>query len=111
MNDDVESKKKELKERLESDLYVDRYSSFRESVELINKALESFNINYQYTYNEFCSDFTNECLKYIDEHPKVDMTDPQQMMVYTFPIVMSIVDRAKNKYGIKDDKSNSTPIE
>jgi hypothetical protein len=103
MDEDLEKKKKEIKDKLENELYVERYSTFRESVELINAALDSFGINYQYTYNVFCKDFTSECLNYIDKHPNVDMTDPRQMMTYTFPIVMSIVENVKNKYGLIDE--------
>ena len=101
MIDDIEERKKDLKEKLEVDLYVDRYSTFKESVELINQALETFNVNYQYLYNEFCVEFTNECLKYLDDHPDADMLDPGYMMVYTMPIVMNMINNAKNKYGFK----------
>lgn len=96
---DVEKQKREIKLKLENELYVDRYDSFKESVFLINEALKSFNINYQYSYDEFCADFTQECLKYIDEHPTVDMTAPKEMMLYTLPIVMAIIENTKNKYG------------
>jgi hypothetical protein len=100
MDESVEKKKKDLREKLENELYVDRYDTFKESVELLNAALKSFNINYQYSYDEFCVDFTNQCLKYIDDHPSADMSDPRQMMVYTLPIIMSIVEEAKNTHGL-----------
>jgi hypothetical protein len=111
MNEDIESVKMEIKQKLENDLYVDRYSTFKESVALINQALTSFNINYQYTYNEFCSDFTNECLNYIEQNPTVDLTDPRQLMIHTLPMILSIVDKAKNKYGFRNDNSNSENTE
>jgi len=103
---EIELKKKNVKEKLENELYVDRYNTFKESVELINTALDIFKIDYHFTYNDFCSEFTNECLNYIDEHPTVDMLDTRQMMVYAFPIIMSIINNAKNKHELKNDQSN-----
>lgn len=108
--DEIEERKKELRHKLENDLYVDRYSTFKESVALINEALKSFEINYEYTYNEFCSDYTDHCLKYMDEHPHVDLNDPSQIMIHTLPILLVMIDDLKNKYGY-NDKSNSENTE
>jgi len=99
--EDLELRKKEFKDRLTNELFIERYDSFKESIILINMALESFRIDYQYTYDQFCIDYTNECMEYMDNHPDVDMMDPTQLYFYTLPIVMSIVEKAKNKYGIK----------
>jgi len=41
-------------------------------------------------------------MNYIDNHPGVNMLAPKEMMLYTLPIVMTIVDNAKNKYGTND---------
>ena len=98
---DLESRKRELKEKLENELYVDRYSTFKECVDLINGALDTFKINYNYTYNEFCAEFTEECLNYMDTHPNADMNDTRQMMIYIFPMIMSMLEKSKNKYGLK----------
>lgn len=94
---DLEDKKKFIKETLEKDLYVNRYETFKESVFLINEALKSFDINYEYTYDQFCVDFTEECLNYQENNPNIDMRDPEQMLFYTFPIVISIIEKAKIK--------------
>lgn len=99
---DIEFKKKELKDKLENELYVEKYSTFKNSIFLINEALKSFNINYQYTYDTFCADFTYECLKYQDENPNVDMTSATEIMLYIYPIIISIIDKTKNKYGTND---------
>lgn len=98
MNDDIEKRKKELQIKLESELYVDRYDTFKQSVLLINKALIYFNIEFEYTYDVFCADFTEECLKYMDDHPDIDMMDPNEMITSVFPIVMSMIKNVKNKY-------------
>lgn len=102
--EEIEIKKKELKDKLENSLYVERYDTFKESVELINLSLISFRINHQYNYNEFCSEFTEACLEYVEKHPDVDMTDAKQIIIYTLPIVMSIVEKAKNKYGLINEE-------
>lgn len=108
---DIEERKRELKQKLENDLYVDRYSSFKESVYLINEALKAFDINYEYTYNQFCSDYTDNCMRYMDEHPQVDLNDPGQIMVHTLPILLVMIDDLKNKYGLKNDKLYSENTE
>jgi hypothetical protein len=100
MGNDTLKQKQEIRSKLESELYVERYDTFKESVKMINMALQAFNVNYQYVYDDFCTDFTNECVNYIDEHPDVDMRDPGQMSIYTLPIIMSMVENVKNKYGL-----------
>jgi hypothetical protein len=101
--ENLEERKKEFKERLTNELFIERYDTFKQSISLINMALENFRVNYQYTYDQFCIDFTNESMEYMDKHPEVDMMDPMQLYFYTLPIVMSIIDKAKNKYGIKNE--------
>lgn len=96
---DIQIKKKELKDKLENELYVDTYSTFKNSISLINEALKSFDINYQYTYDKFCIDFTEECLLYQDEHPNVNMTSSIEIMLYIYPIVISIINKKKKEYG------------
>jgi len=103
VDEDIESKKEKFKDRLINELFVERHSTFKESVELINMALSEFKINYQYSYDDFCTDYLKECLNYMDVNPDVDMMNPNQLATHTLPIVLSIVDRIKNEYGIIND--------
>lgn len=100
MENDINKHKEEVRLKLESELYVESYETFKQSVEMLNLALESFGINHKYDYDGFCTAFTNECLEYIDTHPGINMLDPTQISFYTLPIILSIVEKAKNKYGL-----------
>lgn len=99
--EDLEERKKEFKERLINELFIERYSSFKESLSLINEALDNININHQYNYDEFCTDYTEACLEFMDKHIHVDMMDPKQIHFYTLPILINILEKVKNKYGLK----------
>lgn len=101
MENEINKHKEELRLKLETELYVEKYDTFKQSVEMLNLALDSFGINYNYNYNEFCEAFTNECMEYIDNHPNVNLLDPIQISVYTLPIILSMVEKTKNKYGLK----------
>jgi len=101
-DNNIEERKKEFKERITNELFVERYDSFKESISLINLALSNYNINYQYTYDQFCSDYIDECIDYMDKHPNVDMMDAKQLYFYTLPIIISIIDKAKNNHGFKN---------
>jgi len=98
MKNNILEHKQDVKFKLESELYVEGYGLFKNSVELINLALECFGINHQYDYDEFCTDFTIECLEYIDKHPNINLLDPEQMSYYTLPIILSLIEKVKNKH-------------
>lgn len=100
---EIEKRKNEIRERLFNDLFVDRYDDFKESVKMINKAFESFNINYQYDYNTFCRDFAEETMIYIEDNPDVDLTQYKEMFMSTPIIVSSLVRKIKDKYGFKNN--------
>jgi len=91
----VEERKIELKDKLENELYVERFFSFKESLNTINNVFNCFNIKFQYDYNGFCSDFTKECLDYLEKNPDIDMTSPKEMMMCTFPIFLSMIEKKK----------------
>jgi len=100
---EIEKRKQEIKDRLFNDLFVEKYDDFKESVKMINKAFEAFDINYQYDYNTFCKDFTDETMLYIDENPEVDITSYKEMFMSTPIIVSSLIKKIKDKYGFKND--------
>lgn len=106
MGEDLENKKRDLKHKLENELYVERYDTFKESVILLNEALVDIGINYTYTYDVFCSDFTSQCLKYLEQYPDVDLTDAEHVVLHTLKIVMLMIDVAKNK-TVKYDRIDS----
>lgn len=95
--EEFEERKKEFKERIETELFVERYDTFKESVVLINEALKMLKINYQYSYDEFCSEYVEQCLLYMDKHPNIDMMDAKQLYFYTLPIIISLLVKAKNE--------------
>ena len=87
----LEDRKREIRELLVNNLFVERYESFKESVDLINKAFESFELDFRYSYNNFCDDFLKECMSFMDNHSDIDIRDPKKMYVYTPIIVMHMI--------------------
>ena len=37
----------------------------------------------------------------MDKHRHIDMMDPKQLYLYTLPILINIIEKVKNKYGLK----------
>jgi len=70
----VSERKSVLKEAL-TDSFVDDYKSYKNAVEYINNDLSNANINFQYTYDEFCLDFLNETLHNLEN---VDIFDAKK---------------------------------
>lgn len=64
---DIEEKKETLKSAL-IDSFVNDNQSYKNTIKSINDDLKKFNIDYQYTYDEFCVDFLNESLLNIEKN-------------------------------------------
>lgn len=62
----IEERKEILKTALTYS-FVEDYKEYKSTVEFINNDLKKSNIDYQYTYDEFCIDFLNQTLKNIEE--------------------------------------------
>jgi len=99
---EIKERKKDIKEKLFNDLFVERYDTFKNSVILINKVFESFNINYQYTYNTFCKDFAEEIMEFMDQNPNVDISEYDKIFVFTPIILMSLINKIKDEHGFKE---------
>jgi len=54
------------------DSFVEEYKSYKNTINLINNDLSDKNINFQYTYDEFCINFLSYTLNSIDS---VDIFD------------------------------------
>jgi hypothetical protein len=63
---EIEEQKKFLKKAL-IDSFVEESDAYKKTIKIINSDLNKSNINYQYTYDEFCVEFLNETLKNIDK--------------------------------------------
>jgi len=48
------------------DSFVEEYESYKKTIEYINSDLTKSNINFQYTYDQFCVDFLNQTLSNIE---------------------------------------------
>jgi hypothetical protein len=47
--------------------FVDDYKAYKNTIEFINKDLSESNIDFQYTYDEFCVEFLNQTLKNLED--------------------------------------------
>lgn len=66
MNMDIEERKKVLKTALINS-FVDDYKAYKNTIEFINNDLQKSDINFKYSYDEFCLAFLNQTLKNIED--------------------------------------------
>ena len=62
----IEERKMVLKTALVNS-FVDDYSAYKNTIQFINKDLTESNITFQYSYDEFCTEFLNETLENIED--------------------------------------------
>ena len=65
MNDTEENKKLLLQSLTQS--FVDDYLVYKNMVERINNDFDTLELDYQWTYDEFCVNFLNESMKKLEE--------------------------------------------
>lgn len=63
---EVEDRKRVIKSSL-TNSFVDDYKAYKTTIEFINNDLKNSNINFQYSYDDFCIEFLNETLKNIED--------------------------------------------
>ena len=66
MVNSVEERKKILTQALNQS-FVDDYNAYKSIIDNINSDLKELNIDYQWTYDEFCVEFLNESMKKLEE--------------------------------------------
>ena len=64
---EIKDKKNTIKESL-IESFVNDHNTYKNTISFINKDLSDANINFQYTYDEFCIDFLNESLLGIENN-------------------------------------------
>lgn len=63
---ELENRKRVIEEAL-TNSFVDDYRAYKNTLDIVNSDLKKSDIEYQYTYDEFCLDFLNESLLNIQE--------------------------------------------
>lgn len=63
---DIEERKKVLQFAL-TNSFVDEYKAYKSTIDFINKDLSDSNIDFQYSYDEFCIEFLNQTLKNLED--------------------------------------------
>lgn len=58
---EIKDKKNTMKDAL-IESFVNDHKAYKNTISFINKDLSDANINFQYSYDEFCIDFLNESL-------------------------------------------------
>ena len=59
---ETKERKRIIKKAL-TNSFVDDYGAYKNTISFINRDLEKSNIDFQYSYDEFCVDFLNQTLK------------------------------------------------
>ena len=63
---EIEERKRIVEHAL-TNSFVDDYKAYKNTLDIINMDLKKSNIEFQYTYDEFCVDYLNESLQNIQE--------------------------------------------
>ena len=62
----LEERKRIIEDAL-TNSFVDDYRAYKNTMDIVNKDLKKSNIEYQYSYDEFCLDFLSESLLNIQD--------------------------------------------
>lgn len=63
----IEDRKNTIKNAL-IESFLNDHKAYENTISFINKDLSDANINFQYSYNEFCVDFLNESLLGVEDN-------------------------------------------
>ena len=89
----IDEKKEEVKRRLENYLFVDKYDIFKKTIDQLNEFFKLAKIDYQYTYDEFCKELTEEFMKNLTNNPDIDIDDLYQISKLSIEVVSSLIKR------------------
>lgn len=90
----IDEKKKDIEIKL-SEIFVEKYDFFKDTINKINELFKKYDIDFQYDYNSFCKEYINKCKDVIDENPDIDLTNNKYFLIYGI-ISASMVSDKKN---------------
>jgi phosphoenolpyruvate carboxylase len=90
----IDEKKKDIEIKL-SEIFVEKYDFFKDTINKINELFKKYDIDFQYDYNSFCKEYINKCKNVIDENPDIDLTSNKYFLIYGI-ISASMISDKKN---------------
>jgi len=94
----TDNEKKELINLSLSNVFVEKYDFFKDTIKKLNEIFIKYEVNFQYDYNTFCKEYIEKCMNIIDNDPSIDLTSDKYFLVYG--IISSSMVSDKNKiYG------------
>jgi len=103
---EVKNRKDTIKDAL-IESFINDHKAYKNTISLINKDLLNANINFQYTYDEFCVDFLNESLMGV-ENNDIFMYDNfnefySKFFEFNLMILQNKISKKLNKLGYNFD--------
>jgi len=92
-----DEKKKLISDKL-SEIFVDKYDFFKDTIDKLNKIFNKYGVDFQYDYNTFCKEYIDKCKSIIDERPDIDLMSDKYFLVYGI-ITASMVEDKRKKYS------------
>jgi len=81
-----------------SEIFVEKRGIFQQMVSVVNLTLQdTLKIEYQYSYDEFCSAYLKNFLLFFERHPDVDFLDNTMVSFYTNIILGELLLEIKTK--------------
>jgi len=95
----VNEKKKLVKNEL-STLFVNKYEFFTNIINKLNEILKKYNVDYEYDYNTYCTDYLNKCMSVIDDNPDIDINENFYLV---YGIISALIVNDKNESILNEE--------
>lgn len=98
----IDKKEKRIEElrTMLTDIYVEHHDEFKKCVDEINNVFKILDMDFKYNYDGFCSDYTEECLKFFKKNPDLDFFDLGLIPFYNSIIVSELIVKIKKQSNI-----------
>jgi hypothetical protein len=82
-----------------TEIFVEKRDIFKKMILEVNKIIkDSMKLDFQYTYDTFCTDYLEVFVSFFQRHPEVDYMDMNMVSFYTNIILGEIFLKLKIKY-------------
>ena len=81
-------------------IFVEKRDIFKKMIIEVNKALkDSMKLDFQYNYDDFCTDYMSIFISFFKRHPDVNYLDMSMVTYYTNIILGELFLKLKIKYS------------
>ena len=64
-----------------NEIFVEKYEVIKKSVDEINTKLVELNVEFTYSYDEFCLEYKQEMVEIVNDNPEIELNDVTLFML------------------------------